>query len=65
MDGVGVYLARYTEDDTEQRFSEGVETGIIDPTANAAGEGEHDFEDAYYDYSRVCMPYCSKDEGDH
>ena len=65
LDGVRIYLARYTEDDVNDRFSEGTETVIIVATENADADPGHDIEDAYYDYSRVCPPYCSNDEGVH
>lgn len=64
LDGVRVYLAKYTEDDAEGRFSEGSDTVIIVPTESEGGDPGHDIEDAYYDYSRVCPPYCNNDEGD-
>lgn len=65
LDGVRVYLAKYTENDADGRFSEGSETVIIVPTASDAGDTGRDIEDAYYDYSRVCPPYCNQDEGNH
>ena len=64
LDGVRVYLAKYTEDDANSSFTEGTETVIIVATENVDADPGHDIEDAYYDYSRVCPPYCSNDEGD-
>lgn len=63
LDGVRIYLARYTETDQDGRFSEGGDTMIIVPTQSGFGEPGHDIEDSYYDYARVCPPYCSHDEG--
>lgn len=63
LDGVRVYLAKYTENDAQGRFSEGSETVIIVPTETVEEDEGHDVEDAYYDYSRVCPPYCKNDEG--
>lgn len=65
LDGVRVYLAKYTEDDTEGRFTAGSETIIIVPTESGTGDDGHDIDDEYYDYSRVCPPYCDNDEGDN
>lgn len=58
LDGVRVYMARYTENDQQNRFSEGENTVIIVPTE----EGED--VDAYYDYSKICPPHCDGDIGD-
>ena len=63
LDGVRVYLAKYTENDSEGRFTAGSETVIIVPTESGFADPGHDVEDSYYDYSRVCPPYCSNDEG--
>lgn len=64
LDGVRVYLARYSEDDPQGRFSDGTDTIIIVPTQSGFADGGSDIQDAYYDYSRICPPYCNHDEGD-
>ena len=58
LDGVRVYMAKYTEDDAQDRFNEGEVTVILVPT-----EGGEDV-DAYYDYSKICPPHCDGDAGD-
>lgn len=63
LDGVRVYLAKYNEDDAEGRFSMGTETIIIVPTVNGIAEESPDVEDAYYDYARLCPPYCDNNGG--
>ena len=65
LDGVRVYLAKYNEDDGEGRFSEGNDTIIIVPTEDLSGDAGHDVEEDYFDYSRICPPYCRNDRGDH
>ncbi|MCP9749673.1 hypothetical protein [Ferruginibacter sp. HRS2-29] len=59
LDGVRVYMARYSEDDPQGRFSANTDTVIIVPT-----EAETDIEDAYFNYSKICPPYCNHDVGD-
>ncbi len=58
LDGVRVYLGKYTEDDPQEQFAEGDVTVILVPTANGSDV------DAYYDYSKICPPHCAGDEGD-
>jgi len=58
LDGVRVYLAKYTEDDPQEQFAAGDVTVILVPTAGGSDV------DAYYDYSKICPPHCDDDEGD-
>lgn len=57
LDGVRVYLAKYTESDPQQRFAEGDVTVILVPTEN-----EEDL-DEYHDYAKICPPHCDHDAG--
>ncbi len=63
LDGIRVYLAKYSEDDPDERFSADTDTIIVVPTQGGVTRGGNDIESAYYDYSRVCPPYCDGDEG--
>jgi hypothetical protein len=58
LDGVRVYLGKYTERGQDPEFNEGDVTVILVPTENG------DDLDAYHDYSKICPPHCDGDEGD-
>lgn len=64
LDGLRIYLAKYSEDDENGRFFAETDTMIIVPTENGTTGGEKDIESAYYDYDRLCPPHCDNDEGD-
>lgn len=66
LDGIRVYLARYTENVSQGSFSavEGSETVIVVATQSDTTGGGNDIEDAYYDYAHVCPPHCDGDAGD-
>ena len=58
LDGIRVYLAKYTENDSLGRFAKGDVTMILVPTV-----GEEDI-DEYHDYMKICPPHCAADIGD-
>ncbi|MGC4102479.1 hypothetical protein [Ferruginibacter sp.] len=66
LDGVRIYLARFTEDVSQGSFSAvaGSDTIIIVPTQPGSDGTSTDVQDAYYDYAHVCPPHCDGDEGD-
>ena len=63
LNGVRVYLAKYTEAENHDGFSAaaGDDTIIIVPTENGI-TGPEDVDAAYYDYAHVCPPHCDGDE---
>lgn len=63
LDGVRIYLAKYSEDDEKGRFVVDTETMIIVPTESGIVGAERDIDSAYYDYNHLCPPYCDNDEG--
>lgn len=65
LDGVRVYMAKYTENANQAGFSAaaGDDTVIVVPTENGFTGAKKDVEEAYYDYAQVCPPHCDDDPG--
>ena len=65
LNGVRVYMAKYTEDVSQTGFSAaaGDDTVIVVPTETGFAGGSKDIEGAYYDYAQVCPPHCDDDPG--
>ena len=63
LNGVRIYLAKYTETDVTKDVTEGDVTMIIVPTESGVVPGAKDVEDAYYNYGQLCPPHCKDDEG--
>jgi hypothetical protein len=58
LDGLRVYLAKYTEDDSKGRFKKDEDTMIVVPTEDGFVGAKKDVEDAYFDYTFICPPHC-------
>lgn len=58
LDGLRVYLAKYTEDDADGQFKKNDETFIVVPTEKGFAGTRLDVQDAYYDYTQICPPHC-------
>jgi len=65
LNGVRIYLARYTENISHGVFSAGEDgdTMIIVPTEGDNPDSGQDVEDGYYDYAHICPPHCDGDAG--
>ena len=64
LNGVRIYLAKYSEDDQLKGVQKDDVTMIIVPTEEGILPGAKDIEDAYYNYGQLCPPHCKDDEGD-
>jgi hypothetical protein len=64
LNGLRVYLAKYTEDLLDGKFKEGDITLIAVPTVLGIVPGTGiDVATAFYDYSSPCPPHCDGDGG--
>ncbi len=61
LDGIRIYLARYTEDDPGARFVKDTDTVIFVPTEENASGDAKDIKTAYFNYTRICPPVCKDD----
>lgn len=60
LDGLRVYLARYSENDTGGRYTKDVDTIIVVPTEETQSAEGQDIETEYHNYARLCPPYCGE-----
>ena len=58
LDGLRVYMARYSENDPGGRYAKDVDTIIVVPTQETESSSGKDIETEYHNYSRLCPPYC-------
>ena len=61
INGLRVYMARYTEDDTQGKYRKDENTVIVVPTIKGiVPERGIDMEDGYFNYGHPCPPECDR-----